>query len=164
MGQPHRMIVDVHVLLIRDRQVLLSQRLGGYGSGLWHMPSGKVEAGESVEHAVIRETHEEVGVEVDAESLRCVHALHVQPPGEEPRVGFFFEATRWTGEPANLEPEKCSAIEWFDLDALPDAMVPYPAAGLTAYRSGIPFSVYGWGHDAPRPTSPPVSLAASVGS
>ncbi|MGH4021053.1 MAG: NUDIX domain-containing protein [Pseudonocardiaceae bacterium] len=61
MGQPpHRVILDVHLLLVRDDQVLLSRRRGGYGHGLWHLPSGKTEAGESVEDAVIREAWEEV--------------------------------------------------------------------------------------------------------
>lgn len=68
-----------------------------------------------------------------------MYALHVRPPGEDPRIGFF-EALRWTGEP-----EKCSAIGWFDPGSVPDEMVPYPAAGLAAYRKGIPFGVEGWG-------------------
>ncbi|TQS42756.1 NUDIX hydrolase [Cryptosporangium phraense] len=148
---PHRTIVDVHVLLVRDGEVLLSQRRGGYAAGQWHMPSGKLEPGESIEHAAIREAREEVGVDLDPAALRCVHASHVLPPGEDPRVGFFFEATAWTGEPANREPEKCSAIGWFDLDHLPDGMVPYPAAGLMAYRDGVPFAVDGWSESDDRP-------------
>ncbi|MFI5955792.1 NUDIX domain-containing protein [Cryptosporangium sp. NPDC051539] len=141
---PHRPIVDVHILLVRDGQVLLTQRAGGYAAGQWHMPSGKLEAGESIKHAAVREAREEVGVDLDPTALRCVHALHVLPPGEDPRVGFFFEATDWTGDPVNQEPEKCSAIGWFALDNLPDGMVPYPAAGLAAYRQGTSFAVDGW--------------------
>jgi 8-oxo-dGTP diphosphatase len=38
-------------------------------AGLWHMPSGKLEPGESAVDAVIREAREEIGVELDA--LRC---------------------------------------------------------------------------------------------
>jgi hypothetical protein len=34
-------------------------------------------------------------------------------------------------------------------------MIPYPAAGIHAYRNGIPFSTLGWGHHTPQPTSPP---------
>jgi 8-oxo-dGTP pyrophosphatase MutT (NUDIX family) len=33
--------------------------------GRWHLPSGKLDAGESVLHAAIRETEEEVGVLID---------------------------------------------------------------------------------------------------
>ncbi len=153
-GLPQRVILDVHLLLVCDQHILLTRRRGGYGSGGWHLPSGKAEAGESVEDAVIREAYEEVGVTVDATDLRCVHALHVQHSGEEPRVGFFFETARWSGQPSNREPDKCSAVQWFHFTEFPDGMIPYPAAGISAYLAGIPFSVFGWGRDIPRPTSP----------
>jgi 8-oxo-dGTP diphosphatase len=162
---PHRVILDVHLLLVRDSHVLLSQRRGGYGDGMWHLPSGKAEAGESIEDAVIREAFEEVGVTVRPADLRCVHALQVQHAGEEPRVGFFFEATRWGGEPSNREPDKCSAVKWFPFDGFPDGMIPYPAAGISGYLHGIPFSVFEPGQDAPRPISPPAqALAPSLPS
>jgi 8-oxo-dGTP pyrophosphatase MutT (NUDIX family) len=57
-------ILDVHLLLVRDEHVVLTQRRGGYGHGRWHLPSGKAEVGESIEDAVIREANEEVGVTV----------------------------------------------------------------------------------------------------
>ena len=41
------------------------------------------------------------------------------------------------------------------LTQLPDEMIPYPAAGILGYRDGIPFSMLGWGHHTPQPTSPP---------
>jgi 8-oxo-dGTP diphosphatase len=157
---PHRMVVDVHLLLVRDDQMLLTQRRGGYGHGQWHLPSGKTEAGETIEDAVIREASEEVGVAVRPEDLRCVHALQVQHEGEEPRVGFFFEATRWGGEPSNQEPDKCSAVRWFAITGLPDGMVPYPAAGISGYLHGIPFSMFEPGSAAPRPISPPLHRPA----
>lgn len=153
MGQ--HVILDVHLLLVRDNHILLTQRRGGYGAGGWHAPSGKAEPDESIVDAVIREAHEEIGVTVDPADLRCVHALHVQHDGEQPRVGFFFETTRWHGEPTNQEPDKCSAVRWFPLAELPDEMIPYPAAGIIGYRDGIPFSVVGWGQQTPQRTSPP---------
>jgi hypothetical protein len=46
-------------------------------------------------------------------------------------------------------------MRWFPLTQLPEHMIPYPAAGIHAYRNGIPFSTLGWGHPTPQPTSPP---------
>jgi 8-oxo-dGTP pyrophosphatase MutT (NUDIX family) len=66
----NRVILDVHLLLVRDRDVLLSRRRGGYGAGQWHLPSGKAEAGEPVTNAVIREAYEEVGATVAAGELQ----------------------------------------------------------------------------------------------
>lgn len=151
MGQPQHPLVDVHLLLIHDDRILLTQRRGGYAAGGWHAPSGKVDTGESVVDAVVREGFEEVGVTVDPADVRCVHTLHVQNPGEDPRIGWFFTATRWTGEPSNREPDKCSAIGWYPLDDLPDPMIPYPAAGIAAYRASVRFGILGWGNHEARP-------------
>jgi 8-oxo-dGTP diphosphatase len=158
----HHVILDVHLLLVRDGHLLLTRRRGGYGDGLWHLPSGKTEPGENVEAAVIREAREEVGVTVHPADLRCVHAVQVQHTGEQPRVGFFFEATRWTGEPSNQEPDKCSAVRWFPMHDLPDSVIPYPAAGIDGYLTGVPFSVFEPGQARPRPISPPLTGTRSA--
>ncbi|WP_407656858.1 NUDIX domain-containing protein [Lentzea atacamensis] len=49
--------------------------------GLWHLPSGKLDAGESVLDAAVREAEEEVGVLVEPGDLRHVHTLHVNGSG-----------------------------------------------------------------------------------
>ncbi|MEV4313470.1 NUDIX domain-containing protein [Actinocrispum sp. NPDC049592] len=143
-----RHLIDVHILLVRDGEVLLTRRRDANPrfDGLWHLPSGKLDRGESVLAAAVREAEEEVGVLIEQDDLKHVHTLHVNGSGVEPRLGLFFEATRWTGEPVNREPDKCSAVQWFRLDALPDELISYPAAGLRAYRAGIPFGVRGWNH------------------
>lgn len=164
-----RHLIDIHVLLVRDDQVLLTRRRDSDPSfdGLWHLPSGKLDAGESALEAAARETEEEIGVLVQPADLCHVHTLHVNGSGPEPRLGLFFEARHWIGEPHNREPDKCSALRWFPLDALPDQLIGYPASGIDAYRTGVPFSVHGWtAHESvPTPANtegavPPVSLAA----
>lgn len=142
----HRHLVDVHVLLVRGGEVLLSRRRDADPrfDGRWHLPAGKVDAGESVLDAAVREAAEEVGVRVDPAALRHVHTLHITGSGLEPRLGLFFEVTRWAGEPVNREPGKCSALAWFPLTALPDDLIDYPAAGLRGYLSGTTFGLAGW--------------------
>lgn len=142
----NRHLIDVHVLLVRDDHVLLTQRrdTNPLFDGRWHLPSGKLDADESVLSAAVREAKEEVGVVVDPTDLRHVHTLHVNGSGPEPRLGLFFEARCWTGEPINCEPDKCFAVRWFAFDALPDQLIDYPAAGISAYRDGAQFSVPGW--------------------
>lgn len=145
-----RHLVDVHVLLVRDSEVLLSQRRDSNPqfNGRWHLPSGKLDAGESVLDAAVREAEEEVGVLIDPQDLRHVHTVHVAGSGPEPRLGLFFETRLWIGEPANREPDKCSAIAWFPFAALPDPLIEYPAAGIHAYQREVAFSVLGWSADA----------------
>jgi 8-oxo-dGTP diphosphatase len=144
-----RHLIDVHVLLVRDDQVLLTRRrdTNPMFDGLWHLPSGKLDAGESVLVAAAREAEEEVGVLVAPEDLRHVHTLHVNGSGPEPRLGLFFEALRWIGEPVNREPAKCSGVRWFRFAALPDGLIEYSAAGLAAHATGNAFGVQGWSDD-----------------
>ncbi|EHR60596.1 ADP-ribose pyrophosphatase [Saccharomonospora cyanea NA-134] len=144
-----RHIVDVHVLLTRHTKLLLTRRRGGAFDGRWHLPSGKLDAGEDVLTAAAREAEEEVGVLIDPDDLTHVHTIHVNGSGPEPRLGLFFAATRWAGEPSNREQGKCSGLGWFDLHHLPDNLIEYPAAGIDAYRQGVSFSVLGWSERAP---------------
>ncbi|WP_431910890.1 NUDIX hydrolase [Amycolatopsis thermoflava] len=141
-----RHLIDVHVLLVDNGNLLLTRRrdTNPTFNGRWHLPSGKLDAGESVLHAAAREAHEEVGVLIDTEDLHHVHTLHVNGSGVEPRLGLFFLATHWAGTPANREPDKCSAIDWFPLDNLPADLIDYPAAGIRAYLTGQPFAILGW--------------------
>ncbi|MEU4328690.1 2'-5' RNA ligase family protein [Nonomuraea dietziae] len=134
-----RTIVDVHVLFVREGRVLLGRRANtGYADGLWHLPSGHLEEGESALAAAVREAREEVGVVIDPADLTFVHAMHRAPD----RMGLFFRAERWTGEPYNAEPGKCAALDWHPLDALPDDLVPYPEAALLAILRGEPFAQF----------------------
>jgi 8-oxo-dGTP diphosphatase len=137
-------VIDVHVLLVRGDEVLLSKRRGRYGDGMWHLPAGKLEAGESVLAAAVREAEEEVGVRIAEEDLRFVHTLHARGDGVGSRMGLFFEVRRWAGEPVNREPDKCYEVAWFRRDRLPENMIPYPLAGVHGYLEGVPFGVLGW--------------------
>lgn len=141
---PDRHLVDVHVLLLRGTELLLTKRRGGAFDGMWHLPSGKLDTGENVLTAAARETAEEIGVLITPDALTHVHTLHVNGSGPEPRLGLFFTASTWIGEPSNREPEKCSGLGWFDLNELPDDLIEYPAHGIDAYRRKSPFSILGW--------------------
>jgi 8-oxo-dGTP diphosphatase len=141
-----RHIVDVHVLLVRDGRLLLSRRRdpSPVFDGRWHLPAGKVDASESVAAAAVREADEEIGVRIQQRDLRLVHTSHVVGSGLEPRLGLFFEVVRWSGEPVNREPAKCSELGWFAMDDLPADLIEYPAAGIRGYLSQIPFGLLGW--------------------
>jgi 8-oxo-dGTP diphosphatase len=57
-------LVAAVALIDPDGRVLLAQRPEGkVMAGLWEFPGGKIEPGESPEQALIRELHEELGIE-----------------------------------------------------------------------------------------------------
>lgn len=140
-----RHLVDVHILLIRDDRILLSlRRSGDKYDNRWHLPSGKLEAGESAAVGAVREAAEEIGVELEPAALRLVHVAHVTAPGRDSRLGLFFRAERWRGEPFNREPDKCYALQWFPLNDLPADLIEYSALGIAALNSASPYSELGW--------------------
>jgi|TARA_B100001167_G_C16750267_1_gene295765 8-oxo-dGTP diphosphatase len=57
-------LVAAVALIDPDGRVLLAQRPEGKSmAGMWEFPGGKVEPGETPEAALIRELHEELGIE-----------------------------------------------------------------------------------------------------
>ncbi|MER6951258.1 NUDIX domain-containing protein [Nonomuraea sp. NPDC000554] len=146
MKRRYRSVVDVHLVLRRGGLILLAERANtGFADGGLNLPSGHLEEGESVVDAVIREAREEVGVIVDPPDLRFLHVMHHRGASGAARVGFFFEAVRWEGEPVNMEPHKCAGLLWADPGALPPNTVAYPAAGITQCHRGAVFALDGWG-------------------
>ena len=59
-------LVVACALVDADKRVLLAQRPEGKAlAGLWEFPGGKVEPGERPEQTLIRELHEEIGIDVE---------------------------------------------------------------------------------------------------
>jgi 8-oxo-dGTP diphosphatase len=59
--------VAVGVLINADGDFLLTSRPAGkVFAGYWEFPGGKLEAGETVEQALARELHEELGIDIGA--------------------------------------------------------------------------------------------------
>ena len=70
----HRVSVGV-VIRDEDSRVLLGRRAEQPSLGLWALPSGYVEGGETLADAAVREAREEVGVEVTLGSIVAVRSM-----------------------------------------------------------------------------------------
>ncbi|MDP2378939.1 MAG: NUDIX domain-containing protein, partial [Pseudohongiella sp.] len=72
--QPARKRVHVAVGVIygTDGRILIAQRSAEqHLGGLWEFPGGKVETGETVNDALVRELHEELGIKALSQSALC---------------------------------------------------------------------------------------------
>lgn len=136
----------VHILLEREGRVLLQRRAGtGFFDGQYSLPGGHVEEGESLFQTAIREAREELAIDLAAESLTLIGAVHRR--SDTHRIDFFVDAGAWRGEPCIAEPDKCDRLAWFALEALPDETVPYIRAALGQARR--PWIIeFGWSSGA----------------
>jgi 8-oxo-dGTP diphosphatase len=76
MTSPTPHVRVVAAVIERDGKYLITQRRStAVLPGLWEFPGGKVEPGESDEHALRRELRERVGVDVEVKG-RMAHRLH----------------------------------------------------------------------------------------
>lgn len=130
-----------HVHLLRGDEVLLQRRCGtGYLDGHWvAAAAGHIEHGETAARAVIREAEEELGVRIeerDLEPATLMQRTDGTPDPVQQRADWYFTATAWIGSPQVREPEKCDAMAWFPLAALPSPLPSYEATVLGGIASG----------------------------
>jgi ADP-ribose pyrophosphatase YjhB (NUDIX family) len=66
---PEQPVVGVGAVIIKEGKIALIKRGNEPARGKWTIPGGLVELGESPDQAVVRETKEETGLDVDNPSL-----------------------------------------------------------------------------------------------
>jgi 8-oxo-dGTP diphosphatase len=116
-------------LIDGEGRVLVQQRPTGKSmAGLWELPGGKIEAGETPEAALVRELHEELGIDVDPDDL-VAGTFASEPLGERHLVMLVYVCRRWRGE---VQPHDAAALAWhapLDLRILPMPPADAPLIG-----------------------------------
>jgi len=75
---PERPVVSVAAIAIKDKKILLAKRAAPPGQGLWSMPGGVVELGETLKDALKREFKEETGLECEVKKLFDVYEVIIK--------------------------------------------------------------------------------------
>ena len=107
--QEPRRPVDVAVGVLIDsegRFLLTSRPEGKVYAGFWEFPGGKLEAGESVEQALRRELHEELGITIGPAQPWKVELMDY--PHARVRL-HFCKVFAWSGE---FEMRERQAMAW----------------------------------------------------
>ncbi|MDB5188235.1 MAG: hydrolase [Candidatus Kaiserbacteria bacterium] len=134
--------VGVYGILRTGDKIFMLQRANtGFEDGNYGLVSGHVDDDESLAQALVREVKEEAGVDIRAEDARLVTVMH---RARVNRIDFYFEITKWEGEPYNAEPDKCSDASWFSLKKLPEPTIVYIEQALNCYQKGTTYSEFGW--------------------
>jgi len=144
-----KMKIGVSLVLIREEKVLLIKRFNtGIGDGLHVLPMGCVDEPETAQEALVRETKEEVNLNLVPSSLELVHTMHRvhhMPDGASfKQIDLFFQSKYFTGEIKNMEPHKCDEVEFYDLNALPETTESFVRQALSCIHKGISYSEIGW--------------------
>lgn len=127
--------VCVAVILIDDGRILLLRRADHRSfPGMWCLPGGHIEDGETPEECCRRELAEETGIDCDRFSFaRVTHAGNL--------VGLVYCGNAWRGEAVNAEPEGHSDVGWFPCDRMPTPLMPIllqlVADGFTDVRTSV---------------------------
>lgn len=138
-----KLIVDVHLLLIKDGKIVLLKRANtGYEDGKYGLIAGHADGDETATEAMVREAREEAGIEINPQDLEFRLVMHRKTDREQ--VGFFFTAREYNGEPHNAEPEKCSELDWFALGNLPESIIPYIKKSIECIDKGVKYYEFGW--------------------
>ncbi|WP_069298500.1 (deoxy)nucleoside triphosphate pyrophosphohydrolase [Neptunicoccus sediminis] len=113
------LLVSAVALIDKDGRVLLAQRPEGKTlAGLWEFPGGKVEPGETPEHALIRELEEELAINTWESCLapltfasHSYEDFHLLMP--------LYACRKWDGIPT---PQENQVLKW----VRPKEMSNYP--------------------------------------
>jgi 8-oxo-dGTP diphosphatase len=116
-----RVAVDVAVGVLIDAAgnfLLTSRPEGKVYAGYWEFPGGKLEAGESVEAALRRELHEELGIEIGAAEPWKIELMDY--PHARVRL-HFCKVFAWRGE---FQMREQQAMAWQQLPVVVGPVLP----------------------------------------
>jgi ADP-ribose pyrophosphatase YjhB (NUDIX family) len=128
------------VMILKDKEILLGRRHEDpdkadsvfKSAGVWTMPGGKLDFGESFEEGAEREVMEETGIKIYNPKVICVnneknqHAHFVT-------IGLL--VTDFEGEPKVLEPDEITEWKWFKSKDLPENIYPPSKSVLKNFKA-----------------------------
>lgn len=104
--------------MLRGDEICLAMKKRGFGIGKWNGIGGKVQEGETIKEAAIRELNEEIGVRVDVANLENVGNIKFyfnEKPDWNQQMHIYL-IDKWQGDPQESEE---MAPKWYKKDKIP---------------------------------------------
>jgi len=151
MKERYKSLVAVFLILTRnsensnDKEVLLQKRENtGYMDGYYDVGvSGHLETNESVKDTIVRESLEEANIKVNSNDLNLVTVFNEKTESYE-YLRFFFHTEIYEGEVLIGEPTKCSEMSWYNINNLPDNVIPHVKKAIENFQNNISYDENGF--------------------
>lgn len=123
MKDRFKSVITVGIILLNDNnEVLLQKRCNtGYMDGMYALVSGHLEKNESLVNAIIREVKEEINLDIRSCNVTFVCFIR---SGNDNYINSYFKCDNFDGKIENMEIDKCLDLKWFNIDHLPDNIIP----------------------------------------
>lgn len=117
MAETHPDIRRTLLFLRKGDQILLAMKKRGFGAGKWNGVGGKIEAGETLHDALVRECQEEIGV-TPIDWKQVAELDFVQDATTDPWHMYVhaYISENWEGDPVESEEMR---PEWFTISDIP---------------------------------------------
>ncbi|MBS7620109.1 NUDIX hydrolase [Candidatus Bathyarchaeota archaeon] len=116
---PSLPIPGVAAIIVREEAILLVKREHEPSKGVWGLPGGVVELGETIEEAVCREVKEETGIEI--QPIKLLKVLDSITRDESGKIRFHYVLFEFLCKFLGGELKACTDAQeamWVSLDNL----------------------------------------------
>ena len=131
-----------------NNEILLQKR---NNTKLWPnriaLPAGHIDEGENAYEAAIRESKEELNIEISREDIIDTFVVSRKNKNLSPYYDIYFEIEKYQGELTINEPDKCSKLIWCNINDLPEDMLEFEKVAIDNNSKGIKFSVISTNED-----------------
>lgn len=130
---------SVSVALVQNNKVLYIKRAlsSNVGPGLWQLPGGKIDDGESIENAAVREIGEELSIALKEENLRLLNVFDTFFMNDKSKPFkmhlFIYDLTDEEKPEINLNAESID-YKWVDVYDFPSDM---PLMGINDAMTNV---------------------------
>lgn len=109
--------------------------------GFLGLPAGYIDSGEDAYEALIRETKEELGINILCDDIVDTFVVCRRNKSISSYYDVYFEVSKYDGTIQVMEPDKCSELVWVDINNLPNDMIDFEKIAIINNQKGIKFSV-----------------------